>query len=83
MPKAERENNSVNPNGFVIREMPGGKGALLVRKSDVPALDKRMSIANQVMIDRGFDPAKPGDIPIEDVLKMREEIQKRMTESNG
>lgn len=69
-----------HPEELVAREMPGGGGFLVVRRSEMAVLDKRAQIAEAVMRERGFDPANVGDIPLSVILEMRAEIKKRMDE---
>lgn len=78
----EERDSEPNADEFVVRKIPGDHGVVIVRASDIPVLDRRMSIANQVMSERGFDPENIGDIPIEDIISMRAEIKKRMAETD-
>ena len=66
-----------HPEELIVREMKTG-GVLILRRSDVPELELREYIANEVMREMGIDPSNIGYLPMDTILGMRTEIRKRL-----
>ena len=58
-------------------------GATIVHKRDVPYLRRRERVVAQVLVEAGIsDPSEVGDLPMDRILQLREEIQKRLQENS-
>lgn len=58
-------------------------GATIVHKRDVPYLRRREQVVAQVLIVAGIsDPSQVADLPMDRILQLREEIQRRLQEDS-
>lgn len=70
------------PDDLTIVGMPGG-GFSIIKKDQLPYLQRRAQIVHQILAERGIninDPSLIGKLSAAEILRLREEIQRRLNQ---